>query len=77
MFYNHPDECVDCEACIPKCPIEAIFYEDNVPTPWLHYIELNAKRSKECPPALSRPVDRLNPADHAGWSGAGVRISLD
>jgi hypothetical protein len=22
-----------------------------VPTPWLHYIELNAKRSKECPPA--------------------------
>jgi hypothetical protein len=21
-----------------------MFYEDNVPTPWLHYIELNAKR---------------------------------
>jgi ferredoxin len=51
MVYIHPDECVDCEACIPECPVEAIFYEDNVPTPWLHYIELNAKRSKECPPA--------------------------
>jgi ferredoxin len=51
MVYIHPDECIDCEACIPECPVEAIFHEDNVPTPWLHYIELNAKRSTECPPA--------------------------
>ncbi|MFN7893671.1 MAG: hypothetical protein ACK5OC_25515 [Pirellula sp.] len=52
--------CVDDEACIPECPIEAIFYEDNVPTPWLHYIELNSKRSKECPPAQPKskePID--------------------
>lgn len=28
-------------------------------------------------PALSRPVDRLDPADHTGWAGAGVWISLD
>jgi ferredoxin len=51
MVYIHPDECGYCEACIPECPVEAIFHDDNVPTPWLHYIELNAKRSKECPPA--------------------------
>ncbi len=28
-------------------------------------------------PAISRPVDRLNPANHAGWASSGVRISLD
>ena len=29
MLYIHPDECIDCEACVPECPVEAIFHEDN------------------------------------------------
>ena len=53
MVYIHPDECIDCEACIPECPVEAIFHEDNVPAQWHHFIELNAKKSMECPPATS------------------------
>ena len=32
MLYIHPDECVDCGACEPVCPVEAIFYEDDLPT---------------------------------------------
>ncbi len=31
MLYIHPDECVDCGACEPVCPVSAIFYEDDVP----------------------------------------------
>ncbi len=31
MLYIHPDECIDCEACVPECPVEAIFHEDNLP----------------------------------------------
>jgi NAD-dependent dihydropyrimidine dehydrogenase PreA subunit len=31
MMYIHPDECVDCGACEPVCPVEAIYYEDDVP----------------------------------------------
>jgi NAD-dependent dihydropyrimidine dehydrogenase PreA subunit len=27
MLYIHPDECVDCGACEPVCPVEAIFYD--------------------------------------------------
>ena len=54
MLYIHPDECIECDACIYECPVEAIFHQDNVPTPWLHYIELNAKRARECPPAQSK-----------------------
>jgi NAD-dependent dihydropyrimidine dehydrogenase PreA subunit len=30
-LYIHPDECVDCGACEPVCPVEAITYEDDVP----------------------------------------------
>lgn len=30
-LYIQPDECVDCGACEPVCPVEAIFYEDDTP----------------------------------------------
>jgi ferredoxin len=48
MLYIHPDECIDCEACVPECPVEAIFHEDNVPEEWQSYIALNAKMCGEC-----------------------------
>lgn len=31
-FYIDPDTCIDCGACIPECPFEAIFTEDEVPS---------------------------------------------
>ena len=45
MLYIHPDECIDCEACVPECPVEAIFHEDDVPDEWKSYIELNAEKA--------------------------------
>ena len=41
-LYIQPDECVDCGACEPVCPVEAIFYEDDVPAEWVGYTEDNA-----------------------------------
>ena len=41
MLYIHPDECVDCGACEPVCPVEAIFYEDDVPEKWREYTQAN------------------------------------
>src|ERR1700723_1442124 len=37
MLYIHPDECVDCGACEPVCPVDAIHYEDDVPEQWAQY----------------------------------------
>ena len=42
MLYIHPDECVDCGACEPVCPVEAIFYEDDVPAQWKDFTVANA-----------------------------------
>lgn len=42
MLYIHPDECVDCGACEPVCPVEAIFFEDDVPGEWVDYTQTNA-----------------------------------
>lgn len=49
MLYIHPDECIDCEACVPECPVEAIFLDDNLPGEWVHYKELNAEKAEQCP----------------------------
>ena len=43
MLYIQPDECVDCGACEPVCPVEAIFYEDDVPAEWKDYTAANAE----------------------------------
>lgn len=41
-MYIHPDECTDCNACEPVCPVEAIYYEDDVPDEWGGYVRANA-----------------------------------
>jgi NAD-dependent dihydropyrimidine dehydrogenase PreA subunit len=42
MLYIEPDECIDCGACEPECPVEAIFAEEDVPDEWKEYTEINA-----------------------------------
>ena len=49
ILYIHPDECIDCEACIPECPVEAIFQEDSLPEEWTDYTALNAELSTTSP----------------------------
>ncbi len=43
MLYIHPDECVDCGACEPVCPVEAIYYEDDLPSQWADYYKANVE----------------------------------
>ena len=43
MLYIHPDECVDCGACEPVCPVEAIYYEDDLPAQWQAYYGANVE----------------------------------
>lgn len=40
--YINPAECVDCGACEPVCPVEAIYYEDDLPEPWKDYLNAAA-----------------------------------
>ncbi len=46
QYYINPDECIDCGACEPECPVNAIFAEDEVPTQWQHFIQVNANYFK-------------------------------
>ena len=43
MLYIQPDECVDCDACVPVCPVTAIFAEDDLPEEWKPFTAVNAE----------------------------------
>ena len=61
MLYIDPDECIDCGACEPECPVTAIFTEDALPAQWSSYTEINARwfKDKDAARAL---VNELKPA---------------
>ena len=40
LFIN-PEECIDCGACEPECPVNAIYPEEDVPEEYRHYIAKN------------------------------------
>ncbi len=42
MLYIDPETCIDCGACEPECPVEAIFEEDYVPEKWKSFTAINA-----------------------------------
>ena len=39
----NPDTCIDCDACLPECPVEAIYYEDDLPDEWQDYYTANVE----------------------------------
>ena len=42
MLVIDPEECIDCGACEPECPVEAIFPEDALPGKWREFTPINA-----------------------------------
>jgi len=42
MLVIDPEECIDCGACEPECPVEAIFPEDALPDKWISFVKINA-----------------------------------
>ncbi|GGS99645.1 ferredoxin [Streptomyces chromofuscus] len=61
-LYINPVECVDCHACEPVCPVEAIFYEDDLPQHWAHYRSVNAEFLAAATPGQRHQRDTLG--DH-------------
>ena len=49
MLFIDPEHCIDCEACVVECPVEAIYHEDAVPEKWRAYIALNAEGARRFP----------------------------
>jgi ferredoxin len=49
MLFINPDVCVDCGACVPKCPVQAIYEDLDLPDELEEWVDINERRTKELP----------------------------
>jgi ferredoxin len=76
MLVIDPDECINCNACVPACPVNAITHEDEVPEDQLAFTAYNAKMSKLWPliTAAKPPHDDVD--DYRGKAGKKSIVGL-
>jgi ferredoxin len=63
MLYIDPTECIDCDACVSECPVEAIFHEDRVPVAWRQFVQLNAERAAALKDTSGRITEKQEPKE--------------
>lgn len=73
-LYIHPDECIDCGACEPVCPVEAIYYEDDLPQEYAPYLRDNEAFFTETLPGREEPLGA--PGGAAKFGALGVDTDL-
>jgi ferredoxin len=66
-----PDECIDCTLCVPECPVNAIYAEDDLPEDQKQFTELNAELAKKWP-VLTEKKDA--PEDAAKWENVPDKL---
>ena len=59
-----PDECIDCTLCVPECPVDAIFLDEDVPDEQSDFIEINARLAKKWEPITMK---KDAPGDADNW----------
>ncbi len=47
QLYIDPQECIDCGACVPVCPVSAIFALDDLPAKWNHFAQINEEHYRK------------------------------
>ena len=73
MLVIDPDECIDCTLCVPECPVEAIFAEDDVPDAQKEFTALNAELAKIWQPIIER---KPAPPDADEWTKVKEKKNL-
>ena len=56
MLFIDPEVCIDCGACISKCPVQAIYEDLDLPEHFNEWIEINARRSKILPKITAKQL---------------------
>ncbi|MCK5618782.1 MAG: ferredoxin family protein [Candidatus Krumholzibacteria bacterium] len=49
MMYIDPESCIDCDACAPEFPVEAIYPEEDVPENQQKWTAINAEKAPQTP----------------------------
>jgi len=73
MLVIDPDECIDCAVCIPECPVNAIYAEDDVPPAQRQFTALNAELARGWPSITDK---KAAPPDADEWKDVKEKLDL-
>jgi ferredoxin len=68
-----PDECIDCAVCIPECPVNAIYAEEDLPADQMHMIKLNVELARSGWPSITKRKAPMADADD--WKDKTDKLS--
>lgn len=68
-----PDECIDCAACVPECPVSAIQSDDDLDQRQLQFLDINARLAANWPTITAR---RKPPPDADSWAAVDDKLHL-
>ncbi len=54
MLYINPNTCIDCNACVDACPVQAIFRDADVPARYADYLNINAEQAPKFPEIIDK-----------------------
>ena len=66
-----PGGCIDCAVCVPECPENAIYAEDDVPEDQRQFIAINAELAK-----IWKPITKSKESmpEHEKWAGVANKL---
>ena len=73
-LYIQPEECIDCGACVPVCPEEAIYHEEDLPEPLRPHLKDNADFFTRTLPGKSEPLGSPGAATAIGRVGVDTPL---
>jgi ferredoxin len=74
MLYIDPQRCIDCGACVPACPAEAIFGEGSLPKDQEAWLAINAERARHLPVVREKQPPFPGAYARAFRRGHGMRV---
>ncbi len=72
MLVIDPDECIDCNLCVPECPVDAIYAEDELPEGKESFLELNAELAPQWPTISTA---KAPPEDADDWKDTKDKLN--
>jgi NAD-dependent dihydropyrimidine dehydrogenase PreA subunit len=73
-LYIQPEECIDCSACVPVCPVEAIFHEEDLPEPLQRHLKDNEEFFTQTLIDQAKPLGSPGGAKRVGRVGSDTPL---